>query len=215
MSVREVAEAIGKPASTYASYEDKYKKPYLPLDLVKSLEPIFTRKGIERGELFALAGVADAYAPEESDSREVLDGHALGMSSFDELDVAPSAGAGSTVEDASVVRTWIMPRDVVTIVTDSPMGSIKILRLKGDSMIPTYQPLDRLMVDTADLSPSPGGVFVVWDGLALVVKRVQLIPHSDPLTVKITSDNPKYDPYTRSLGEAHIQGRVIGKWLWT
>lgn len=57
MSVREVAAALGKPTSTYASYEDKFKKPYLPLDLINALVPIFDAKGIPPEEVLALAGV--------------------------------------------------------------------------------------------------------------------------------------------------------------
>jgi phage repressor protein C with HTH and peptisase S24 domain len=136
------------------------------------------------------------------------------MASVEELDVAVSAGDGITVEEAPVVRTWSVPKDLVSIATDAPIERIKIVRVKGDSMSPTYNPIDRLMVDTDDVSPSPGGVFIVWDGLGLVVKRVQLVPHSEPPRVKITSDNIKYDPYERVLGEAYIQGRVIGKWMW-
>jgi len=57
MSVREVAEAIGRPASSYSSYEDKYKKPYLPIDLVKSLIPVWTLRGVKEAEILALAGM--------------------------------------------------------------------------------------------------------------------------------------------------------------
>ena len=51
-------------------------------------------------------------------------------------------------------------------------------------------------------------------GLGLVVKRCQVVPHSAPPRVRITSDNPKYDGYERTLTEAYIQGRVIGQWRW-
>lgn len=57
MSVREVAEKLGRPASTYASYEDKFKKPFLPLELVNALVPIFAEKGISKPEVMKLAGV--------------------------------------------------------------------------------------------------------------------------------------------------------------
>lgn len=137
------------------------------------------------------------------------------MALIEELDVTASAGPGTTVHDAPVIRKWQLPSEIATVTTDTPVEHIKILRVKGDSMAPTYSPVDRVMVDTADTLPSPAGVFVVWDGLGFVLKRVQVVPHSDPIRVKITSDNPKYDPYERVLGEAYIQGRVIGKWLWT
>jgi phage repressor protein C with HTH and peptisase S24 domain len=137
------------------------------------------------------------------------------MAAIEELDVTAAAGDGASVESADVVRTWLMPRDVVSVASDSGLDRIKIIRVKGDSMAPTYNPVDRILVDTGDTVPSPGGVFVVWDGLGLVVKRVQVKPHSEPITVRIFSDNPKYEPYERVLSEAYVQGRVIGKWLWT
>lgn len=57
MSVREVAEALGRPPSTYASYEDKYKKPLLPLELVHALVPIFQARGIPAEDVLTLAGI--------------------------------------------------------------------------------------------------------------------------------------------------------------
>lgn len=136
------------------------------------------------------------------------------MAQIDEVDAEASAGAGN-VGSSDVLRTWVIPQNVVDIATESPLSRVKIVRIKGDSMVPLFNPLDRVMVDTGDIEPSPPGVFVVWDGLGFVVKRVQVVPHSDPMTVKFTSDNPKYEPYERVLGEAYIQGRVIGKWQWT
>jgi hypothetical protein len=51
---------------------------------------------------------------------------------------------------------------------------------------------------------------VLWDGLGMVVKRVEFMAYSEPPTVRIISDNVVYRPYERLLGEAYIQGRVIG-----
>jgi phage repressor protein C with HTH and peptisase S24 domain len=88
-----------------------------------------------------------------------------------------------------------------------------MIAVRGDSMIPTLWPGQRCMVDTNDRIPSPPGVFVVWDGMGLVLKRLELIPGSgDPMRVRIMSDNPKYTAYERTLDEAHINGRVVGVW---
>lgn len=57
MSVREVAAALDRPASSYASYEDKFKKPFLPMELASALVPIWSDKGIARGEILKLAGL--------------------------------------------------------------------------------------------------------------------------------------------------------------
>jgi phage repressor protein C with HTH and peptisase S24 domain len=68
------------------------------------------------------------------------------------------------------------------------------------------------MVDVHDCLPSPPGVFLLWDGLGLVIKRVEYLSSTEPARVRITSDNPRYAPYDRALEEAHILGRVVGRW---
>lgn len=57
MSVREVADALGRPASTYASYEDKFKKPYLPMELAHELVRIWSPRGVPRADILALTGM--------------------------------------------------------------------------------------------------------------------------------------------------------------
>ena len=138
-----------------------------------------------------------------------------GMLSIAELEVRAYAGAGAleTIED--VRHEWKMPRDLVRGQTSAPETALRLITVYGDSMVPTLQPGQRVMVDTEDKTPSPPGLFVVWDGLGLVVKRLELIPHSEPLTVRLRSDNDRYSDYERTLDEAYIRGRVVGLWKWT
>lgn len=131
-----------------------------------------------------------------------------------ELDVRAGAGPGTLTEENTATHTWRVPTEVIRGYTSAPSEELKIITVYGDSMEPTLMPGQRIMVDIADRTPSPPGLFVVWDGLGLVVKRLQVIPHSDPVCVRISSDNPRYEPYERTLEEAHIQGRVIGGWRW-
>jgi phage repressor protein C with HTH and peptisase S24 domain len=79
----------------------------------------------------------------------------------------------------------------------------------GDSMMPTLYPGQKVMVHINDKRPTPPGIFYLWDGMGLVIKRVELIPGSSPPTVRIKSDNPKYESYERTVDEARINGRVI------
>ena len=79
-------------------------------------------------------------------------------------------------------------------------------------MLGTLNPGEKVLVDFRDTVASPPGIFVVWDGLGLVLKRVEFLAQSDPPKVRITSDNARYQPYERILEEAYIQGRVIGSW---
>lgn len=211
LSIREVAEALGmEHGSSYQHYEDRYRKPLLPLELTQRLVPIFAKAGADPAELYALAGV------------DATGHHLLGVKAeedtratrIEELDVRAGAGAGLTGEGERVVDTWQIPTAIIRAYSQAPATDLRIITVMGDSMEPSLQPGQRILVDTGDKKPSPPGIFVVWDGLGLVVKRVQMLPHTDPARVKITSDNPKYDPYERTIDEAYIQGRVIGQWRW-
>ena len=216
LSIRQVAQALGmEHGSSYQHYEDRFKKPLLPLDLILRLVPIFGPRGVDAAELFSLAGVdGSGQRPLPGPGRSEV---AAPMMRIEELDVRASAGSGGnglTDESARVVAAWQMPSEIVRGYTTAPAVELRIITVLGDSMEPTLLPGQRVLVDTTDRRPSPPGVFVVWDGLGLVVKRVQLLPHTDPPRVKITSDNQNYEPYERTLDEAYIQGRVIGQWRW-
>ena len=211
--------------SSYQHYEDRYKKPLLPLELVLKLVPIFAPTGVDPAELYALAGV-DGSGERPAGGRS---GVALAADSKDgavgkgdgrllkigELDVRASAGSGGlSAEAENIVAEWQIPSGMIRQYTSAPAHELRIITVMGDSMEPTLLPGQRILVDTGDRMPSPPGIFVVWDGLGLVVKRLQVVPHSEPPRVRIGSDNGKYEPYERSLAEAYIQGRVIGEWRW-
>jgi hypothetical protein len=207
LSIREVAHALGKKnGSSYQHYEDRFHRPYLPRELVEQLMPIFDSRGITSSELLALAGDINARAAAGERDR--------GMLRIDELDVRASAGAGLMSSNERVVAEWQVPTGIVRGYSTAPAAELRIITVIGDSMEPALLPGQRVLVDTGDRAPSPPGIFVVWDGLGQVVKRVQVLPHSDPPRVRITSDNGKYDAYERTLDEAYIQGRVIGQWRW-
>src|SRR5215469_815276 len=58
LSIREVAHALGmEHGSSYQHYEDRFRKPLLPLEMAQRLIPIFGAGGIDAAELYALAGV--------------------------------------------------------------------------------------------------------------------------------------------------------------
>ena len=58
-ALRNAGSKYGRSPSSYAYYENDFRKPYLPLDLVEALIPLFLDKGdppiVER-EILALAG---------------------------------------------------------------------------------------------------------------------------------------------------------------
>lgn len=136
---------------------------------------------------------------------------------IEELDVRAGAGNSAVhevTEAERVIAEWRVPRDLLRGQTTATPNHIKIITVYGDSMVPDFAPGERLMVDTQDRSPSPPGIFVVWDGFGLVVKRVEMVPYSDPPKVRLISRNKEYSTLELPAEEVHINGRVIGKWLW-
>ena len=71
--------------------------------------------------------------------------------------------------------------------------------------MPTVLDGDIVLVDLGRSAPTPPGVFVLYDGMGLVAKRLEHIPNSDPPRVRIISDNP---PYEGSGDEVNIIGRI-------
>ena len=49
----------------------------------------------------------------------------------------------------------------------------------------------------AGRAPRWPGVFMIWDGMGLVAKRIEHVPHSEPSSVVLRSLNPEYDSYER------------------
>lgn len=136
-----------------------------------------------------------------------------------ELDVRPAAGGNSSVveilegaEEEATRALYGFPASGFRELYGAPPEEVRILEVVGDSMAPELWPGQKVMVHLRDRQPSPPGVFVLWDGLGLVIKRVEFIAQSDPPKLRISSDNRQYAVYERTIDEVHILGRVIGRW---
>lgn len=117
-------------------------------------------------------------------------------------------------ENDNVLSEWSLPKQLLANQVGSS-STVRIIQVMGDSMTPEFNPGDRVMVNTADRMPSPPGVFVLWDGFGLIIKRCEMVPHSKPPRVVLSSSNEKYATYEVEMTELDIQGRVVGKWQWT
>ena len=84
-----------------------------------------------------------------------------------------------------------------------------MITLEGDSMEPIASSGDRILIDVSRKVPAPPGIFVIWDGMGLVTKRIQHVPNSDPPRVMLKSSNPEYDSYECLAADVHIVGRAV------
>lgn len=126
-----------------------------------------------------------------------------------EHDVRASAGHGSMIEMENVVGEWRFPRRYVRDTLSIRSQRLHLISVIGDSMKPTLESDDRILIDLDDRDVSQPGVFALYDGSATVVKRVEKIPGTDPPEVMLISDNPKHNSYRVIADLVHVAGRVV------
>ena len=169
----------------------------------ESLRPPKTESAVEPA-LPALAA-AIATAPPTA-----MGGSMPGFSQVPELDVRASAGHGAFHEgDEEIKAVWMFPDAVIRHELRARSANLRIITIDGDSMEPLLASGDRVLVDTAQRVPAPPGIFVIWDGLGIVAKRIEHIPTAEPSRIVIKSVNPLYGDYERPTEEVNIIGRVI------
>lgn len=110
-----------------------------------------------------------------------------------------------------VVSEWLFPSAFLRHELRMQPGEIMVLEVVGDSMSPTLESGDRVLVDTTYAKPTPDGVYVIEEGDGPMVKRLQLVRRSDPAEIRIISDNKHHEPYTLRLDQIRIIGRVSGR----
>lgn len=166
-------------------------------------------------ELWKTMGV-EAEVEEDSEQRFIDSPATVRHASviLPELDVRAGMGGGSVVESETQIAEWSIPQNVLSAQTTGPMSALKIIQALGSSNEPDIPSGTRLIIDTSDKRPSPPGYFALWDGLGLVIKRVEYLLNSDPPTIRIASANPAFAVYELTLEEVSIAGRVMGRWAW-
>ncbi|HAU29827.1 MAG TPA: hypothetical protein DCW68_06955 [Rhodospirillaceae bacterium] len=128
-----------------------------------------------------------------------------------EYDVQASAGGGAFVDHEHAIGEWCFPQRYLHNITNSPKAALSVISMVGDSMEPTLHPGCKLLIDHQQRIPTPPGLFVLWDGMGTVCKRLHFAHDrkGKPISLVVKSDNPAYPPYECDLGEVSIVGRVI------
>ncbi len=124
------------------------------------------------------------------------------------LDVAASAGPGGLAEDDRLLGGELFDPRLLASLGVREDGSA-VLRAQGDSMSPTIEDGDRMLIDERDRKlASRSGVFVIRMDGALMVKRVAKAGEG----IVVTSDNADFPPIPlRAPDEVEVLGRVV--WL--
>ncbi|HEX8191920.1 MAG TPA: S24 family peptidase [Allosphingosinicella sp.] len=148
-------------------------------------------------------------------SEEALGGPAAPAASDDglvrvaRLAVGASAGPGSLAGDERA-RGHIAfdPVWLRRVATDPKR--LSLIRVEGDSMVPTLADGDEILVDRGDGAERlRDGIYVLRIEDALVVKRVA--PHPEGRTIAIRSDNDAY-PSWPDCDPASVE--IVGRVVW-
>lgn len=121
------------------------------------------------------------------------------------------AGAGQDAYDAGF--DWQMPAALLKQKTKAQPEDIRISSIEDSSMAPEFVKGEQILIDLSDRTPSPPGVFVLYDGMSHIVRSCEYVPHSVPPKIKLTAHSQKFS-YVLELDKAQIIGRVIAKLQW-
>jgi phage repressor protein C with HTH and peptisase S24 domain len=198
MNARHVAETAGVNRSfVYDIMRGRSENPNL-----EKLALVADVLKVERNWLFHGLGDVEGESPFVENPDDVY-------VAIPSVAVTASMGGGNVIEDAvengkpyHFQRAWIKEG------LKADPAALRILHVEGDSMQPTLHGGDIVLVDMARKTTTPPGIFVLFDGMGLVAKRLEHIPNSDPPAVRIVSDNPLYTAYERTADEISIVGRI-------
>lgn len=173
----------------------------------------FVRRGVpkrlkeeERRKLARYFAVSEAVLGGPADEP----GRDDGLVSIKLHPVLVSAGPGAIVGAETGKPYFGFDERWLKSLTATPPGRLSIVRVEGDSMAPTLNSGDDILVDLDDCGEQRmrDGIYVLRVDDALVVKRLALNPVGRRVTIQ--SDNPAYPDWPDlSLDEISCIGRVI------
>lgn len=136
-------------------------------------------------------------------------GGTLGLVGIGRSPVYASAGPGAAVGDESARPYFAVDPRWLKGLTGATASDLSIIRVEGDSMAPTLNDGDDILVDTSDRAARlRDGIYVLRVEGNLLVKRLAVHPFGKRVTVQ--SDNPAYPDWPDcGLGRIDCIGRVI------
>jgi SOS-response transcriptional repressor LexA len=169
----------------------------------------FVRRGVpkrlkeeERGKLARYFAISETLlgGPET--------GRHSGLVSIAGHPVLASAGPGAIVSEEMGRPCFAFDERRLRAMTKSAPSSLSIVRVRGDSMSPTLDDGDDILVDLGDsIDRLRDGIYVLRIEEGLVVKRLAVDPAGRRITVR--SDNPAYPDWTCGFEQLNPVGRVI------
>jgi phage repressor protein C with HTH and peptisase S24 domain len=121
-------------------------------------------------------------------------------------DVKGPGPRGEVLRSEQIVDYLAFKKEWVQSRLNAEPRNLLLIEAIGDSMAPTLEDSDLLLVDLAEPRFRHDGIYVVRRDNELAVKRIQRRPDG---AFNIISDNPAYQASVVASDSVHIIGRVI------
>lgn len=157
---------------------------------------------LREGAAEAAQHVADATGPYDEQSERFV--------YVARYDIEASTGGGSEVHSEQVVDYLAFRRDWIAAQRLKP-ENLALIETLGDSMEPTIEDGDLVLVDLARREIKRPGIYVLRRDSTLLAKRLELRWDADGVVVR--SDNQAYDDQVLDQAEAE-QLDVLGRVVW-
>jgi phage repressor protein C with HTH and peptisase S24 domain len=127
------------------------------------------------------------------------------------FDVEASAGPGAFPPETQTPTSSVAIPAGLLRHNRGTSSNLCAIQTKGDSMEPTLRNGSLLIVDRSDRQIREG-IFVISRGEVLLVKRVQ--PRENN-TLRLRSDNQRYEPEDINLNDSSQNLHVLGRVIWS
>lgn len=125
-------------------------------------------------------------------------------------DVLAAAGDAVLVPAEEVIDYILFRTDYLRRELGLDPKNLTVIQAKGDSMEPTIQNGDLLLVDVSQAHEGDNAIYVLNIDGRLLVKRLHFRLDG---TIRVTSENPKYEAEVVKAGDDKVF-RLVGRVVW-
>ena len=149
---------------------------------------------------YLVSGVQQVMSPRQREWSDVVE--------ISSIEIEESVSGNMLVSHDHDTKPYYFRSDWVNKKLHARPEDLRTVFVNGDGMGATMQQGDMLLINITRKVPNPPGLFVIFDGMGPVVKRLEMVSTG---CVRVISDNSQYSPYERELSELNIVGKVV--WL--
>lgn len=198
------AKAVGVNPTTYRAYENGQNG-------YAKLAALFAKKlGVSAEWLLVGGPLPDGDAPEPIVASDFLPTRSASGGEWVEitkLDLSLSMGPGTLIDDWVEEESVLFDPGLLRTITRSPFPRLRLVTGIGDSMYPTLNWGDTILIDTTDRALARQDA-IYWVSVygASGLKRLRTI---GPSRILVISDNPQVADQEVDAEDLRIEGRAI------